>query len=221
LLQHPLGNPVVALGDGADGGDKVGFHLLVGKEALDAEEEQAADVVVGEGVVEDKCFGLGETDTEEAEEAVEGHGEGALVDDEGADGGRPGEGVLEEAVAGDELDLGVALEEKLEVALGERVVLDHTDGELGRVAGGLRHGLREFVPEAAESQAGVEAEALRVRASRGPALRSLRPDCVGLRVFDRVAARAGREGRGVKLKPRMGEEGGKGFQISNLRSQRG
>jgi hypothetical protein len=129
----------VAAGDGADGGHEVGFHVFVGKETLDAEEEEAANVVIGEGVIEDEGSGFGEADAEEAEKAVEGHGERALVDDEGADGSGPGEGVLEQAVAGNELDLGVALEKLLEEALGEGVVLNDADREPGRAVGGLRH----------------------------------------------------------------------------------
>ncbi len=140
LLKHALGNPVVAVGDGADGGNEVGFDFLVGQEAVDAEEEEAAEVVVGERVVEDESPGLREAYAEKAKEAVERHGQRALVDDKGGDGCGAGERVLEETVARDELELGVALEEKLEVARGQGMVLDHADGERALVFHGARHG---------------------------------------------------------------------------------
>ena len=139
LLEDALGDPVVAAGDGAGGGDEVGVDVFVGKETADAEEEEAADVVVGLAVVEHEGFGLGEADAEKAEEAVEGHGEGALVDNEGGDGDGARERVLEETVAGDEVDARVALEEDLEMARGQRVVLNHADGEFVRVVGGGAH----------------------------------------------------------------------------------
>lgn len=139
LLENALGNPVVAAGDGADGGDEAGFGLFVGKETLNTEEEETAEVFIGLTVVKDERFGFGEADAKEAEEAVEGHGEGALVDDEGGDMDGAGEGVLKEAVAGDEIEFGVALEEELEVARGQRVVFDHADGQLVRIVGGVGH----------------------------------------------------------------------------------
>jgi len=132
-LEGALRDPVVAVGHSADGGDEAGVGVLVGEEAADAEEEEAANVVVGLAVVEHEGLGFGEADAEEAEKAVEGHGKGALVDDEGGDGNRAGERVLEEAVAGDELEVGVTLEEELEVARRQRMVLDHTDRQLGGV----------------------------------------------------------------------------------------
>ena len=139
LLEDTLRDPVVAVGNGADGGNEVGVGIFVGEEPLDAEEEEAAEVVVGDRVVDDQGLGLGEANAEETEEAVEGHGKRALVNDEGGDGNGAGKRVLEEAVAGDEVEVGVALEKELEVARGQRVVLDHADGEFARIVGGTGH----------------------------------------------------------------------------------
>ena len=110
--------------NGVERGDEAGIDLFVRQEALDAEKEQAAKLVVGDWMVEQKESGLGVAEAEKAKEPAERQGERALVEDESVEAlTRKSPGFELWVESGDE-EAGLAFQEQLEMVGGEGIVLD-------------------------------------------------------------------------------------------------
>jgi hypothetical protein len=82
LLQNFFGYPEVPFSHSVDGGGEVRLDVFVSQETLDAQEEQSAELLVGELLVEDDGPSIGEAEPEGAQVLAEGDGQGGAVENE-------------------------------------------------------------------------------------------------------------------------------------------
>ena len=141
LLQDGGGDPEAAVDDSVDGGEELLFDLTVGDKALDAEQQQAAELFAGLRVIEDDGGGAGEAEAEGAEILAEGGGESGGVENEDGwrlrggrracarlpVGQRKGRGGVKDLLGGIDADRAVGGQQPTEVGGGQRVVLDQTN----------------------------------------------------------------------------------------------
>jgi hypothetical protein len=145
FFQDDGGDPEAAVGDGVDGGEKLLFDFAVGEKALDAQQEQAAELFARLWGVEDEGGGAREAQAEGAEILAESGGESSGVEEEDRPGlhrGRP-VGVrvpvgrdrsrwgVEDLLGRKEAEGGVGGEQTAEVGGGQGVVLHQADSDSG------------------------------------------------------------------------------------------
>jgi hypothetical protein len=127
LFQDFLSDPEVSFGHGVDGGGEVRLHIAVGQEALNAEKEQAAEFLAGQGLVEDDGTRVREADPEGAEVPAERHRQGGAVKNKDGRGSAAAVAVVEDVVVGDQLQVAVCGEQAVELGSGQGVVFHHAN----------------------------------------------------------------------------------------------